>query len=521
MEERPAKAVKVGLAAGQSGGKPILNSDYGFIQKSIPILGVFGVAGHVVFYLMLHFVFRYWESWQLRLGAACIYLGFVFYPREKRLTLAHKGFFEFANAMALPCFFTFMFLKNGINVYWYASLVFAGLVHGMVSKPLVYLWSFPLAGGVGTWVFLNLHIGSGSLVVESLKAQLIAYFMGFIATGLKTGMEISHEKILTTSMALAKAENDLLRAEETAKAYEALKKREELIRIFIRPSLVEEIRLGKDPSDFQPTLRNLSIMFCDIRDFTGMTEVLTPMQKQSLLNEYFTRMTGPILKHGGEVDKIMGDCVMGIFPDGLTAAGAALGMRRHLGEFNAKLALSGNPPFRNGIGIAKGEVMQGNFGSLEKLDRTVIGDAVNIASRLESKTKMYGVDIVVTEEVIGDLPPESGHFRWIDVVQVKGSTRHLKVYELYGHQDVVLRDWKDDSRRELEDAILCYFGKRFEDALERFQRLAKHRPSVAGGGVSDNIPGYFIERCESWGQGGTEMKARLEQWDAVHVFTEK
>ncbi|MEO6095515.1 MAG: adenylate/guanylate cyclase domain-containing protein [Fibrobacteria bacterium] len=501
--------------------KPIFNSDYGFIQKSIPILGVFGVAGHICFYLLLHFGFRYYESLSLRLLAAGAYLIFVFYPRERPLTFAHKFFFEFANALAIPGLFTYLLLANQVNLYWYASLVFAGLMHGMASKPAIYFWSFPLASGFATWSYLGLRLEYSPLVGDCLKAQLIAYFMGLVATGLKTGMEITHEKILTTTMALAKAENDLLRAEETAKAYEALKKREELIRVFIRPSLVEEMRLGKDPSDFPPTLRNLSIMFCDIRDFTGLTETFTPAQKQTLLNEYFTRMTGPILKHGGEVDKIMGDCVMGIFPDGVTAAGAALGMRRHLGEFNAKLALSGNPPFRNGIGIAKGEVMLGNFGSLEKLDRTVIGDAVNIASRLESKTKMYGVDIVVTEEVVGDFPPGSGHFRWIDVVQVKGSTRHLKVYELYGHQDPIVRDWKDVSRRELEDAILSYFGKRFEYALERFLRLVERMPARAGGGVSDAIPGYFIERCESWIRGGAEVKARLELWDGVHVFLEK
>lgn len=500
--------------------KAIFNSDYGFIQKVIPILGYFGVAGHIGFYPVLRYAFGYWESWELRLTAAAGYLVFIFYPRERKLGSAHKAFFEFTNALALPGLFSFLFLMNGINVYWYASLVFAGLLHGMVSKPLVYLWAFPVSSGLAMWAFLNAHPDSDPIAVESLKAYLIAYFLGLVATGMKTGMEISHEKILSTTMALAKAENELLRAEDTAKAYEALKKREELIRIFIRPSLVEEIRLGKDPSDFQPILRKLSIMFCDIRDFTGLTEVLTPAQKQSLLNEYFTLMTGPIHKHGGEVDKIMGDCVMGIFPDGLAAAGAALGMRRHLGEFNARLALAGMPPIRNGFGIAQGEVMQGNFGSREKLDRTVIGDAVNIASRLESKTKLYGVDIVVTEDVIRDLPPEAGHFRWIDVVQVKGSTRHQKVHELYGHQDAAMRAWKRASREELEDAIRCYFEKRFAEALGRFQKLARRIPAQSAGSY-DKLPAYYIDRCGTWLGNGPELEARLQAWEGVHVFTEK
>ena len=104
---------------------------------------------------------------------------------------------------------------------------------------------------------------------------------------------------------------------------------------------------------------------------------------------------------------------------------AAVEMRLRLQEFNREMYAQGKPKIRNGIGIAKGQVMQGNFGSFEKLDRTVIGEAVNIASRLEAKTKMYNVEIVVTEDIICDLGEDGMHHRWIDLVQVKGSSRRL------------------------------------------------------------------------------------------------
>jgi class 3 adenylate cyclase len=104
---------------------------------------------------------------------------------------------------------------------------------------------------------------------------------------------------------------------------------------------------------------------------------------------------------------------------------AAVEMRLRLQDFNREMFAQGKPKIRNGIGIAKGEVMPGNFGSFEKLDRTVIGEAVNIASRLGAKTKMYNLEVVVTEDIIRDLDAEMSHHRWIDLVQVKGSSRIL------------------------------------------------------------------------------------------------
>jgi len=223
-----------------------------------------------------------------------------------------------------------------------------------------------------------------------------------------------------------------------------------VIRRYVRPSLFEELRAGKDPTEFEPVQRDLAIMFCDIRDFTPLTEVLTASEKQDFLNYYFSMMTRPILGHGGEVDKIMGDCVMAVFPDGSCAIRAAVEMRMNLQEFNRHLIRQGKPKLRNGIGIAKGSVLLGNFGSHEKLDSTVIGEAVNIASRLESKTKMYNLEIVVTEDVIRDLGSEEAHYRWIDVVKVKGSSRHLRLYEVYSHQSPDVRRYKDGCRDLME-----------------------------------------------------------------------
>ncbi len=500
-----------------------LNTDYAFFQKVIPVLGGFGLFGHVTFYFILKYGFSYWESWQLRLSAALIHVALIFFPREKSLSIIQKMYFETAIALTLPALFTVLFLKNGCNVYWYSSLIFAGLLHGLLTKPFLFIWTFPAAAGLATMFFTRIHPGEHQLVMQSLQAQLVAYFLGLITTGIKTTMEISHEKIMVTKMALAKAENDLLTAEVTRKAYDELKKREELIRLYVRPSLVEEIRAGKDPSKSDPVIKNLSIMFCDIREFTKLTETLTPYERQMFLNQYFSMMTRPIVDNGGEVDKIMGDCVMSIFPDGAKAVKAAVAMRLELQKFNEAMFAAESPMIRNGIGIAKGDVMQGNFGSFEKLDRTVIGEAVNIASRLESKTKMYNLEVVVTEDVIKDLPLGSAHYRWIDNVQVKGSTRHLKLFEIYGHQPAEVRQYKDDTRDLLEKALTIYFQKGFKDASRLFRAMLEQVPPhrLIANDLMDNILHYYIAHCDAWINNPNGTWEDIQRWEGVHVFTEK
>jgi class 3 adenylate cyclase len=499
------------------------NRDYAFFQKVIPILGVFGVSGHLVFYCILKYAFGYWESLPLRAGVAAAFGLFIFYPKEKALSLPQKTYFEGVLALSLPALFTAFFLENGGNVYWFSSLVFAGLLHGLLSKPYLYVWAFPLASGIATFLVLGGQPHTHPLFLVSLQAQLVSYFLGLVTTGIKMALELSHEKIMAARVSLAKAESELLRAEETQRAYEKLKLREELIRVYVRPSLVDEINSGQDPSKSPPVLRNLSIMFCDIRDFTRLTEVLTPYERQTFLNKYFTMMTHPIVKNGGEVDKIMGDCVMGVFPDGASAVRAAIGMRLELQGFNESMYRAGSPKIRNGIGIAKGEVMQANFGSFEKLDRTVIGEAVNIAARLEAKTKMYNLEVVVTEDVIRDLPPEAGHYRWIDMVQVKGSTRHLKLYEIYGHQPAEVRDFKDQTRDLLEKALTIYFQKGFQDAARLFQAMLEKVPPhrLIPDDLMDNILRYYIAHCDAWMKDSNGAWEAIEKWEGVHVFYEK
>ncbi|MDB5048092.1 MAG: family 3 adenylate cyclase [Fibrobacteres bacterium] len=520
MLNKPSFTGLVGKAVGFLAKLPVLkrlvfNRDYSYLMRLGTVLLWVGGPSEIFFY-WYESSQGYWDSLQIRFLAAIgmASLGVVDWRTVKGWL--PKVYWELVLFIAFPFQSTMALLHNGAIDYYFTSQCAMFFILGMMTKAWMIPVHIVIGSGLSTLGYFLWYGWDAKLLAHSLPAQVNAMFCGIVSASIMLVLESYHRRITEAKVALAKAE-------ETEKAYEELKIREELIRIYVRPSLVEEIRAGKDPSKSQPVIRNLSIMFCDIRDFTKLTETLTPYERQMFLNQYFSMMTRPIVDNGGEVDKIMGDCVMSVFPDGATAVNAAISMRLELQKFNETMFKAESPMIRNGIGIAKGDVMQGNFGSFEKLDRTVIGEAVNIASRLESKTKMYNLDVVVTEDVIRDMPAGSAHYRWIDNVQVKGSTRHIKLYEIYGHQPPEVRQYKDDTRELLEKALMIYFQKGFRDASRLFRAMLENVPPhrLIANDLMDNILRYYIAHCDAWINNPNGTWEEIQRWEGVHVFTEK
>lgn len=399
----------------------------------------------------------------------------------------------------------------------------AGLFQGLLTRPQFLLPNMALGASAAIGLYSLVFAVPDPEVLKMLWGLLAnATLTGMLAIGIQMGFYSFNRRGIELAEAKARSAEALRREAEISAAYEELRRREKVITRFVRPSLFEELSQGRDPTEFEPVQKELAVLFCDIRDFTSLTEVLGPREKQSFLNQYFAMITRPIVDAGGEVDKFMGDCVMGIFSDGRKAVQAAVEMRLRLQAFNRSLLSEGKPLIRNGIGIAKGPVLLGNFGSHEKLDRTVIGEAVNIASRLESKTKLYNLEIVVTDKVIQDLGDQEAHCRWIDNVQLKGSSRHMRIYEVYSHQPPAVRGYKDGTRSRLEKGLAIYFQKGFRDALRIFQAMQAsvpphlHHPDVP----MDNILAYYIDRCKTWIQDDAAWD-RMQKWESVHVFHEK
>jgi adenylate cyclase len=196
----------------------------------------------------------------------------------------------------------------------------------------------------------------------------------------------------------------------------------------IAPDGIEQIKVGVGAS------RKISVLFSDIRGYTKMSEGMQPLDVFNLLNDYIARMGDEISKAGGFVDKYIGDAIMALFDDEHTdgVLDAALGMRRTLRAFNADRRARGLPTLEAGIGTHGGDVVMGTIGFASKIESTVIGDAVNTASRVESMTKDYGVSVLVTDAIVNGLAhPERYHLRLISAeVTVRGRAQPVGLYEL-------------------------------------------------------------------------------------------
>jgi class 3 adenylate cyclase len=191
---------------------------------------------------------------------------------------------------------------------------------------------------------------------------------------------------------------------------------------------IENIQVGV------ASTRLITILFADIRGYTSMSEQMTPLETFALLNDYLACMGQVINDTGGFIDKYIGDAIMALFEDETTgcALHAALAMQQSLKVFNEKRSREFQPTVNIGIGIHRGEVVMGTIGFTSRIESTVIGDAVNVAARVEGLTRKYNCDVLVTESVVAALRrPEAFELRLVDEsVKVKGKNEPVAIYEL-------------------------------------------------------------------------------------------
>jgi adenylate cyclase len=182
--------------------------------------------------------------------------------------------------------------------------------------------------------------------------------------------------------------------------------------------------------------RQVTVLFSDIRNFTGMSEQMTPQQVVAFLNDYFTEMVDAVFEHGGVLDKFLGDGLMAVFGSLSSDPGhprnavlAALRMQALLGKINGVRAMSGTPPIAIGVGIHTDAVIVGNIGSRKRLEYTVVGDGVNTSSRLQALNKEFGTTILISETTYEAI---KGQFecRQMPDTQLRGKTKDLKIYEV-------------------------------------------------------------------------------------------
>jgi len=200
--------------------------------------------------------------------------------------------------------------------------------------------------------------------------------------------------------------------------------------------------------------RDMTVLFSDIRNFTGLSERMTPDENFAFINSYLERM-GPVIRaHNGFIDKYIGDAIMALFELADDAVRAGLAMLDALDGFNKERAAAGLPAIGIGIGLNSGSLMLGTIGERDRMDGTVISDAVNLAARIESLTKTYKVGLLITQNTYNQISaPRAFSIRPIDIVVVKGKTEAVAIYEVYDHDPVAEREAKEFTRDLLQSGV--------------------------------------------------------------------
>jgi len=257
--------------------------------------------------------------------------------------------------------------------------------------------------------------------------------------------------------------------------------------------------------------RNLSILFSDIRSFTTISERLAPDDLVNSLNRYFEIMVDLIMDKNGIVDKYIGDAIMAFFGapvayenDTYNSVLAALDMVDGIARFNKEQIKLGKPEFKTGIGVNYGEVTVGNIGTDKKMDYTVIGDAVNLASRLEGLTKEYGQDLIISETLFDEVK-EKIPCRFLDTVAVKGKTKGVKIYSAVKKlDDKQKKAWEVHAR-----GMDYYINRQFKESISCFEQVQKYLPG-------DKISTMISERCFEYINNPPP-----DNWDGVKVMKTK
>jgi len=284
---------------------------------------------------------------------------------------------------------------------------------------------------------------------------------------------------------------------------------------YMTPEVADQVlALGEDTM-MVGERKEVTVLFSDIRGYTTLTENVGASEVVSLLNQYFETMVEAVFEYQGTLDKFIGDALMAVFGAPLTltehawmAVKSALDMRWRLAEFNQSRIRTKQPLIRIGIGLSSGEVVSGNIGSQKRMDYTVIGDAVNLSARLESVTKEYGCDIILSEFTY-NLCSDRIWVRELDKIRVKGKTQAVSIYELIGTTDMPLNDITKRSLELYEAGRCAYLNRDFQKAIAYFTQIHQLKPSDKAVLTQLERSNIYLENPPS------------DDWDGVYTMTTK
>jgi adenylate cyclase len=307
----------------------------------------------------------------------------------------------------------------------------------------------------------------------------------------------------------------------------ALERREKMrtrrtLERYVSKNLVKEIL--ENPGGYYSSMlgsrKPVTVLFSDLVGFTSLAERADPAALVSQLNRYLSAMVPMVFDNGGTLDKFIGDAIMAVWgnvsshgaeQDAKAAVRAALGMRKMIAKLNNEWRTEGVIPLAFGVGINHGDAVVGNIGSYEpheRLDPTVIGDAVNLASRLEALTREYRIDILLGASA-AELVADEFHLRPVDLVQVKGKTEPVDVFTLIGSRNEVVDPDLLRWLQSYEEGIKKFRGRQFAEAKILFSQFLEFYPD-------DFLAKMYLERTLRYEKAPPDAS-----WNAVEVFTKK
>lgn len=388
------------------------------------------------------------------------------------------------------------FLENTPVWVDFVGIVIAGLMAwnliAWMRRPAICLMALVVISAV--------YLGIGRVVYDRFGLILLAVptLSAFLLSGMfSLGFEYILERL------------EKLRTRRTLERY-------------VSKNLVKEI-LDNPDSYYHSMLgsrKPVTVLFSDLVGFTSLSEKADPVSLVKQLNEYLSGMVGHVFDNGGTLDKFIGDAIMavwgnvksqGVDKDAKAAVRTALGMRQQLQKLNEGWRNDGRTPLGFGVGINHGEAVIGNIGSYEpheRLDPTVIGDSVNLASRLEALTRAYSVDILIGPSA-AELVKDEFHLRSVARVQVKGKTEPVDVFTLIGARAEKVDEDLLQRLASYEEGILKFRAREFVEARILFSRFLGFYPD-------DFLAKMYLERSLEY-----EKEPPDEAWNAVEVFKKK
>lgn len=265
---------------------------------------------------------------------------------------------------------------------------------------------------------------------------------------------------------------------------------------FLEKDSIVDVQLGDQVE------KEMTVFFSDIRGFTSLSEKMTPQQNFNFINAFLSRLEPIISEYHGFIDKYIGDAIMALFPRSADdAVKSAINMLREINLYNESHK---KRPIKVGIGLNTGRLMLGTVGGKNRMDGTVISDAVNLGARVEGMTKMYGIDLLITEHTYKKLAqPTDYKIRMIDKVKVSGKTKPVTVYEVFDGDLEEVKYLKTQSLQYFVDGLIFYTHSDFTEALLSFQQALEIYPA-------DKAAKVYYQRCkhflkhgipETWEEG--------------------